>query len=223
MLEAAVTALGNFQSRFVFLGGSTTGLLVTDPAAASVRATLDVDVVVEVMTLVDYHELERELEHAKFTHDRSADAPICRWIVGGCRVDIMPTDEKILGFGNRWFVPAIETAQLTRLPRGQTIRIATAPMFLATKLEAFKARGNGDFVASHDLEDIIAVIDGRPSLLSEVKSAPEAVRTYTAQEIAALLRSSRFLEALYGHVTGDQASQARVPLIRERLRQLSET
>lgn len=29
--------------------------------------------------LADYHALERELEKRGFSHDRSPEAPICRW------------------------------------------------------------------------------------------------------------------------------------------------
>jgi hypothetical protein len=33
--------------------------------------------------------------------------------------------------------------------------MVTAPYFLATKIEAFYGRGKKDFLASHDMEDII--------------------------------------------------------------------
>ncbi len=33
----------------------------------------------------------------------------------------------------------------------------TAPLFVATKIEAFRSRERGDLVASHDLEDIIVL------------------------------------------------------------------
>jgi hypothetical protein len=222
LLELAVAAIGKMESRFVFLGGSTTGLLVTDAAAVPVRATLDVDVAVEVLSLVDYHALERELEQANFVRDHSPDAPICRWIVHGCLVDIMPSDEKILGFGNRWFPEAINTAQVTLLPSGNQIRVVTPPMFLATKLEAFKSRGGGDFLASHDLEDIVTVVDGRPSLIAEIETTSSRVRTYVSEEIRSLLEKIGFRDALYGHVPGDEASQARVPIIRERLQRIAD-
>lgn len=108
-LESVARALGPLCERFVFIGGCATGLLVTDPAASPVRATRDVDVVVEVASLVGYHALERQLEQAGFKHDRSPDAPVCRWIVGGCMLDVMPTDEDVLGSaiaGTTWrFAP----------------------------------------------------------------------------------------------------------------------
>src|SRR5579863_8019597 len=97
LLESMAAALGPLRDRFVFVGGCATGMLVTDVAAAPVRATRDVDVIVEVLTLADYHALERELEKVGFSHDRSPDAPICRWVVGTSLMDVLPTDERVLG------------------------------------------------------------------------------------------------------------------------------
>ena len=44
--------------------------------------------------------------------------------------------------------------------------------FLATKYEAFldPKRGAGDFAASKDIEDIIALVDGRPELDKEISA-----------------------------------------------------
>ena len=86
-------------------------------------------------------------------------------------------------------------------------------MFVATKLEAFKGRGNGDFLVSHDLEDIVTVVDGRPALIDELRDAPKELRTYLAKEISSLLNTPQFIDALPGHLPGDSASQSRVPLV----------
>jgi hypothetical protein len=88
--------------------------------------------------------------------------------------------------------------------------------FLATKLEAFANRGRGDFL-SHDLEDAIAVVDGRPTIEREVESAPSEVRDFLAREIARLLTNNAFVESLPAQLCGDSASQARLPGLRERL------
>ena len=221
LLESVAHALGPLCDRFVFVGGCATGLLLTDPAASPVRATRDVDVVVEVVSLAGYHALERQLQAAGFKHDRSPDAPVCRWIVGGCMLDVMPTDEDVLGFGNRWYPVAVRTAESVRLPSGRSIRLIAPPVFLATKLEAFRGRGGDDFLASHDLEDIAIVVDGRPELVNEVPTCESALRTYLTDEIGSLLRNRAFLEALSGHLPADETSQARLPIIRERLRLLS--
>ena len=59
----------------------------------------------------------------------------------------------------------MEAAATHPLLRDLEIRVVTAPYFIATKIEAFRGRGRGDFLASHDLEDLIFVIDGRSSIV----------------------------------------------------------
>ena len=218
MLELAAGALGPLVNDVVFLGGCAAGLLITDAAAPPVRATRDVDVIVEMASLQEYHALSMKLRRLGFRDDAREGAPVCRWRYQPLALDIMPTSP-ILGFGNRWFPDAMRAAAPVRLPNGARIRMVTAPFFLATKLEAFHGRGHGDFVASHDLEDLIAVIDGRPSIVEETTACIE-VRDYLAREFSRLLENAAFLDALPGHLPGDDASQARIPLILERMKKI---
>lgn len=51
-LRRIAEALGELREQVVFVGGAVAGLLVTDPLANSVRATRDVDVVVNANRLV---------------------------------------------------------------------------------------------------------------------------------------------------------------------------
>lgn len=221
LLESVVAALGSLCPRFVFIGGCVTGLLITEAGAPPVRTTRDVDVIVEVVSLGEYHTMERQLEQAGLRHDRSQDAPVCRWLAGSALLDVMPTNKAVLGFGNRWYEEAVRTAVTHILPGGTSIRLINAPVFIATKLEAFTDRGHGDFLASHDLEDITTVVDGRPELVDEGAVASADIRKHLSTQVKALLGSSAFHNALPGHLPGDSASQARVPLILERLQQLS--
>ena len=46
--------------------------------------------------------------------------------------------------------------------------------------------GGGDF-HHHDLEDIVAVVDGRTELIGELRASGAAVRRYVARTIALLL------------------------------------
>ncbi|MBV5350524.1 hypothetical protein JZU71_05250, partial [bacterium] len=57
---------GDLLDKVVFLGGSATGLLISDPAAPDVRITQDVDVIVEAATWIEYHRLEQELLNRGF-------------------------------------------------------------------------------------------------------------------------------------------------------------
>ena len=58
MVERIAAALGPLRERVVFVGGSATGLLITDPLAAAIRVTKDVDVIVEVATHNGYYQVE---------------------------------------------------------------------------------------------------------------------------------------------------------------------
>lgn len=61
MLEFVATKLGNVRNDVVFLGGCTTGLFISDLNVPDVRYTLDVDCIVDVISLNQYHQLEKNL------------------------------------------------------------------------------------------------------------------------------------------------------------------
>jgi len=84
---------------------------------------------------------------------------------------------------------------------------------LATKIEAFKGRGEGDFPASRDLADIIALVDGREELVGEVAEAPPELRAYLSDERAILLAHPRFPEGVSAALRPDAASQARADAV----------
>lgn len=221
LLELSVDYLGPLVDEMVFLGGCATGLLITDPAAPPVRATVDVDVIVEVASLGEYHRLSDRLRDRDFREDTEDDAPVCRWVRQQLRVDVMPTDEAILGFANPWYPQALRTATPTELPSGRVIRMVSAPCFLATKLAAFAGRGRGDYLASHDMEDLIAVLDGRPELLREVEQSAQELRRDLAGQFDALLKNKAFQTALPGHLPADAASQARVDMLLQRMARIA--
>jgi len=223
LLELVAQRLGTeLRERMVFVGGAVAGLLITDPAMPAIRPTEDVDLVVQVAVLQEYHAIEQELAGRGFVQDMGPDAPICRWRVGDVAVDVMPTIETVLGFSNRWYPLAAETAQPVALPGGVEIRLVRAPMFVATKLEAFAGRGNNDFLFSHDLGDLIAVVDGRESLVAECRDSGEELKSYLRSRFSSLIGNSAFVEALPGHLAGDAASQERLPDLEDRLRALAE-
>lgn len=223
MIEIVAGNLGDgLRSELVFVGGAVAGLLITDPGMPPIRATDDVDIVVHVVALKDYHAVERALAARGFVQDMSRDAPICRWRIGAVAVDVMPTLEDVLGFSNRWYPLATATPQDVLLPSGIEIRLISAPVFIATKLEAFSGRGNNDFLFSHDLGDVIAVIDGRDSLLEECRADDMELRQYLRERFAGFLASRAFMEALPGHLAGDFASQARLPDLEHKLRMLAQ-
>jgi len=85
-------------------------------------------------------------------------------------------------------------------------------------MEAFYDRGKNDYYMSHDLEDFIAVVEGREQLLGELAGAPADLRKYLSEATSKLLANERFLDALPGYVPGDAISQLRISIILERLK-----
>jgi len=221
LLELAAEALRPLLPEIVFVGGSITALHITDPAAAPVRITHDVDVISEITSYGEYVALSERLRDLGFEEDASEGAPICRWRRGALIVDVMPLDEKILGFSNRWYADALRSATLIQLKPGLSLKVASTIHFLATKLEAFRGRGDGDYFASHDLEDLIAVIDGRESIVEDVAAAPAELKTFIANGIQLFLVDPRFIDALPGFLLPDDASQGRLTLLLDRLGKLA--
>jgi hypothetical protein len=220
LLKGVAGHLGPLLHEFVFVGGCTTGLLITDDAAAEVRPTFDVDAIAEINSYAGYEAFSERLRALGFHEDTSEGAPRCRWLIDGMKLDVMPLDEKILGFANRWYRSAMDTAARIELEPGLVIRTITAPYFVATKLDAFHGRGWGDYTSSHDLEDLIAVIDGRETIVEEIARAGE-VRLYIAEQFRIFLGTPAFVDAMPGYLLPDSSSQNRLPILKNRLLEIS--
>ena len=220
MLDVVAAALGPLVEQVVFVGGSIVGLLLDAPGSVLIRATLDVDLVVEAVSNADYYKFGNELKKRGFTEDTRDGAPLCRWIVAGTTVDIMPSDARPLGFTNPWYGLVLKTSTATRLPSGNSINLISAPAFLGTKLTALSNRGMGDLQASHDMEDIVTLLDGRFLLKNEIAATDKALRIYIAEQLSALCGRSDIEEILVGHLGSDTASQSRLPILLSRIRRI---
>ncbi|MBK8070777.1 MAG: hypothetical protein IPK34_01600 [Ramlibacter sp.] len=193
-------------------------MLITQPLVADARATEDVDAIVEVVSLARYHALAEQLMAQGFRQTMADNTPPFRWYWHGMQLDLVPLDEKVLGFANRWYQPGFEAAATATLPSGLVLRHLSAPYFMATKLEAFKDRGNNDVYLSHDLEDVITVVDGREELINELASASPDVRQFVAHTLRGVLRHTDFTNVLPGIVS----QSTRTGLVLQRLTQISE-
>lgn len=196
-------------------------LLVDHPELTEFRRTKDVDVIVEAVTYPEYAALEERLRLAGLEHDTSEGAPLCRWLVDGCRVDIMPKAPANLGMNTKWFPEVLHHAMNTDLGEGCFAMVVTPPLFLATKLEAFKDRGKGDFYASHDLEDIITLVDGRATIVQEVAAATAGIRKFVSREFAHILKHPDFRETLPGHMPAMLGATQRIPILVQRFEAIS--
>lgn len=216
-LRQIAEALGDLREQVVFVGGAVAGLLVTDPLADSVRATRDVDAVVNANRAM-FHRIEAAVAERGFARDVQSDV-ICRWVHkdSGVLFDLMPVQPEVLGFTNRWYPYAVETAEAVELTPGLNIRLVSAVGFIATKLEAFAGRGAGDFLTSHDIEDVLNIVDGREELMAEVAGAPPDVRQAVALAFQKLLSDPDFENVLPGLI----AEPERADLIVLRLKAMS--
>jgi len=220
-LETVARKLDHLLESVVFLGGCTTGLLITDEAIPDIRMSMDVDCIVDVLSLADHYKLTQELRKLDFEQNPSETDHICRWYIDHIAVDIMPTNDSILGFGNIWYQEAAQNAQVLTMKKDLELKLVTAPYFLATKLEAFCGRGNNDYFASHDLEDIISVVDGREELMQEVSEASIDVKSYISEMISEFLKTRKFMDALPGHISYSGLIEDRLEIIVERLQKIS--
>lgn len=109
-LITAARLLRPLLDELVFVGGSVAGLLITDEAAGELRPTLDVDAIAEITSYGELVTFGDRLRALDFAEDTSEEAPLCRWVNHGTILDVMPLDEAILGFSNRWYFEAMQAA-----------------------------------------------------------------------------------------------------------------
>ena len=218
MVSRVARALGDdLVAETAFVGGCATALLVTDELVhTEVRFTDDVDVIVHVMGRGHWYQLERRLEDLGFRSSPiETDDPICRKRLRDGEpheliVDFMPDEPGILDFSNRWYAEALESALEVELGDGSRVRVVTSPYFLATKLDAYRGRGHGDLLLSQDVEDILNVVNGRDSLLEEVRESPLELQQAIAQGLQELMEHPSFDYAVASAVRDSPSRETRV-------------
>jgi len=214
MLQAVADALGpELLQQVAFVGGCTTALLITDAfTLEAVRFTEDVDVIVHVLSHGRWQHMLADLRKRGF-HESSLDDITCRMRLkqagwNDLIVDFMPDDAQILGFTNRWYADAVQSASNFSLSSGTVIRVVTAVYFVATKLEAYQGRGNNDPLASRDMEDLLSLVDGRVTLAQEITASSPALQTYIAGHFAKLLQHTDFEYAVQAAARNSRGREA---------------
>ncbi len=215
-LTQVVDIIGDLANEFVFLGGSVTPLLVTNPGAADARNTKDIDAIVQVTKRSSFHQVEERLASMNFHLDPQEDV-MCRYKNGDLILDVMPSDPKVLLFGNSWYGLAFESPLTYELPNQKSISIINAPLFICTKFVAFKDRGAAD---QKDLEDIVALVDGRFELLRELEGSSAEVRSWISMCAQELLASD-FPQKIDWFLPQDVASGSRAKLVIERFAEMT--
>lgn len=108
----------------------------------------------------------------------------------------------------------VATALDFTLTETLTIKLVEPVYFVATKLEAYLGRGNGDALYSHDIEDLINIFDGREEIVAEVNAADGELKDFIRVQLQALLDDANFEYAVQS-ATGN--SRERESLIFERI------
>lgn len=178
-------ALRDLKVNFAFVGGAIVTLYVNDKNADAARETTDVDLSVSVKGYASWADLQDQLSMLGFTPDQESKV-ICRYKYKGITVDIMPDDEKILGFSNPWYRPGLAHIEVHKLDDSVDINLFPIPYFLATKFTALYGRGKGDHRTSHDFEDIIYVTDNVIDIVEVIESSEIEVKAFLKSEYQAI-------------------------------------
>lgn len=196
-IKAVHEILGELSGKVVFVGGATVSLYALREAR-DIRETDDVDILVEIATNWDYAKVEEQLRKVGFENDHDSNF-IGRYKLSGLFVDLMATDEKILGFGNQWYKDGFRTAIEHRIDDLVTVKIFDAPHFIASKIEAFKNRGNGDGRFSQDFEDIVFILENRASIWQEMIDASSPLKEYLKKEFQVFANNPHIQEWIGSH------------------------
>ncbi len=205
-LKRVARALGSLAEDVVFVGGSITPLLQTEPPFDEARPTKDVDGVIASTAYSDLGPLHEALRERGF-HQTPDDtgAHIHRWTSPeGDAFDLMPAGAHPGGSGQTWDRIALETRVSADLRDGVVISHASAAAFLALKWAAHNDRGAGDPYASHDLEDIIALVASRATLGAEIRQSEPGLREFVVRQTIRLLEDDEVGDILAGHLNNTQ-------------------
>ncbi len=209
--------LGELNHDVVFVGGAMVSLYIDDPAAEDVRPTKDLDLTFQITTVGKLETLRQNLLKKGFSQTHE-DNVICRFRLDDLLIDVMSTQAVGWAPSNRWFMPGFERAYPYALDE-VTIRLMPLPYFLASKMDAFFNRGILDLYASHDLEDILYVINYCTNFVEQVLMADREVAVYLKDCTIRFLEDDKIRSVIPAHLEYYTADE-RFEIIIHKLEQL---
>jgi len=219
LVAQVAQGLEELREKMVFIGGAVISLYTDDPAADEIRPTTDIDMTINLANYTEWAQMQERLAELKFYPDPEGQS-ICSYKYQDIAIDIMPAEDSSIGVSNRWYKPGFNQLQEIELPEGVNINILPSPYFLATKLEAFKDRGNNDFYGSHDFEDIIYLLDNRIAIVEEILEAEDDVKGYIKQELIKIKNHPQAEEILAMHIH-PLVRDERFQILMEKIEQLT--
>lgn len=205
-IKAVYRFLEELGPEVVFVGGATVSLYADRPAFET-RPTEDVDILVELLNYSGYAAVEEKLRSKGFANDVESGV-ICRYKIQGITVDVMPTTEAVLGFSNQWYQEGYKYSIDYVLEEGCTVRLFHPTYFLASKLEAFRNRGEGDGRLSTDFEDIVYVLNNRFAIWTELDSCQPALKRWLQTQFREFLNGDYFYEWVSAHLEFSEQKRA---------------
>ena len=218
-LRRIAEGLGDLRGRVVFVGGCVAQLYTTDPAAAEVRPTEDVDCVVNLSSYAAYNAFSDLLRERKFSNSTRPGDPICRWTFQDEIVDIMPYEDSPIGPSNRWYKPGMRHKIVYEVSQGIMIHILPVLYYMATKLEAIRSRGGDDLRFSHDFEDLVYILNYSGELESQLSaSSDQELNAYLKDRFQSLLERPYIQEEIISTLPyGESAEAYRILQIMKRI------
>ena len=216
MVAEVASALGEFKNEMVFVGGAIVSLYTDDISAEQIRPTQDVDMAIEVMNLSHWETLQNQLA-AKGFHPDPYGKTICSYKYNNIPIDIMSNKDGPFGPSNRWYQIGFEDLRKVHA-KTEEINILSAPCYLATKFEAFNNRGL-DYRTSHDMEDIINILDNRINIVNEIKTTDLRVKEFILDQIKIIIKKDMLSETLLAHIH-PLMREGRIPMLEEKINQI---
>lgn len=206
-------ALQEIKEEMVFVGGAVISLYTNDPAADEIRPTQDVDMTLNIINLSHWEKVQRQLGQLGFHPDPFGHA-ICSYKYKDIPVDIMSIEDGPLGPTNRWYKIGFQNLWTTTV-KNQEIRLLSPACYLASKFEAFNNRGT-DLRTSHDMEDIIYVLDNRTNIVEEIKKDDNRISSFIKEQLQKIIGQGLLEEALVAHIHPIMLTE-RLPIVKEKI------
>ena len=206
VVEKVAISLEELNNDVIYVGGAVVSLYVTDDGAEQPRPTKDIDISVKISTYAQMDELREKLALKKI-YPAPSEKIMYRYSYEDILIDFIPYEETPLGPTNSWLKPGFEKAYPVNIGEIE-IKILPVSLFLATKWEAFKSRGN-DPRTSHDFEDIIYILDNNLEVVEDIQNANKDVQDFLKAMSYEILNHNSRNEIIECHINPFIADQRR--------------
>jgi hypothetical protein len=141
-----------------------------------------------------------------------------KWVApGGIEFDLVPSGAHLGGSASLWDQYALELSETVEIRTGLSIKHANASTLLAMKWAAHHDRGKDDPVNSTDLEDILALVASRPTIIGELQQSPPELRQHVRDQTAGFLKNPDAGDLLAAHLNTATAPRAVIERVRSAL------